>query len=117
MAPEKAPRLHAGVTDSAPRVVAARLQAGVTVPPEPEANMQAGVTDMPTGVPDTVQRAMQAEVPLMEKALDAGAHAKTGPVINAEREVGHEVPLMVKLPALVALNQIGAPAVSMPTAA
>ena len=55
----KAPRLHAGVTDSAPKVVAARLQAGVTVPPEPEANMQAGVTVIPTGLPETVQVAVE----------------------------------------------------------
>lgn len=105
------------MTDSAPRVVAARLQAGVTVPPEPDANMQAGVTVIPTGTPDTVQVEVQAEVPLMVKEPDAGAHAKTGPVVSAERVVGQEVPLMVNVPALVALNQSGAPAVSVPTAA
>lgn len=67
--------MHTGVTASAPRVVAARLQAGVTVPPEPDANMQAGVTVIPTGVPETVQVAVQVVVPLMVKEPAAGAHA------------------------------------------
>jgi len=109
--------LHAGVTESAPKVVAARLQAGVTVPPEPEANMQAGVTVIPTGLPDTVQVAVQVAVPLMEKEPDAGAHAKTGPVISADSVVGQEAPPMVNVPALTALNHSGDPAVSVPTAA
>jgi len=41
------PRLHAGVTASAPSVVAAILHAGVTVmePGTPDANMHAGVTE------------------------------------------------------------------------
>ena len=117
MAPEKAPRLHAGVTDNAPRVVAARLQAGVTVPPEPDANMQAGVTVMPTGVPATAHVVAQAAVPLMVKEPEAGAHANTGPAIKEAKSVGQEAPLIVNVPALAALNHTGAPAVSVPTAA
>jgi hypothetical protein len=117
MAPEKAPRLHAGVTDSAPRVVAARLQAGVTVPPEPDANMQAGVTVMPTGVPATAHVVVQAAVGLIVKEPEAGVHANTDPAIKEVRFLGQEAPLMENVPALVALNHTGAPAVSVPTAA
>ncbi len=114
-------RLHAGVTASAPSVVAARLHAGLTVmePGVPVANMHVGVTVMPTGMPVTTQVAVQEAVPLMAKEPAVGEQAYTGPVTNAERLVGFAPPhpLIEKLLVEPCPNHTGAPAVIVPTAA
>ena len=77
IAPEKAPKLHAGVTVREPSVLTAMLQAGMTVmePGVPPASMQEGVTVNEPTVPVTVHGVVQSALALIWKVPAPGAHA------------------------------------------
>ena len=78
IAPEKAPKLHAGVTVREPSGLAARLQAGMTVmePGVPPASMQEGVTfRVPKVLTTIVHMVVHRAVALMRKVPGNGTHA------------------------------------------
>ena len=137
MVPEREPRLQAGVTVPAgravpavllreqagvtvmePAVPEANMQAGVTVPPEPEVNTQAGVTvSVPTVAAENVQIFVHAACSPIWKVVAVGVPHTNAPTEARVAAVVIPVqPVMVRL-AVPATNESGAPTVRVPTAA
>jgi hypothetical protein len=116
MEPDRAPRLQAGVTESAPSVVAARLHAGVTVmdPGVPE-NMQEGVTvSAPTVAALNRQSvAHPASWPTLKVVAVVVPHAK--PENVPIKEPTKEQPDIVREVPMPATKVSGAPTVRAPT--
>ena len=113
------PRLHAGVTASAPSVVAARLHAGVTVmgPGVPPENMQEGVTvSAPTAAALNWHSVVQAASwPTLKEVAVGVPHAK--PVKAPVKDPGKVQEDMVREVPAPAMKLSGAPTVRVPTAA
>jgi len=112
------PRLHAGVTASAPSVVAARLHAGVTVmePGVPPENMQEGATvSAPTVATEnrhSVAGVHAASWPTLKEVAVGVPHAKPEKVPVKEP---NEQPDTVREVPVPATNVSGAPTVRVPT--
>ena len=113
------PRLHAGVTASAPSVVAARLHAGVTVmgPGVPPENMQEDVTvSAPTAAALNWHSVVQAASwPTLKEVAVGVPHAK--PVKALVKEPGNVQEDTVREVPAPAMKLSGAPTVRVPTAA
>jgi len=114
------PRLHAGVTASAPSAVAASLHAGVTViePTVYPENVQEGVTvSVPTVAAEKVQMFVQAACRPIRKVVAVGVpHTKAPTDANSAAVVIPVQPPIVS-DAVPATNVSGAPTVRAPTAA
>jgi len=114
------PRLHAGVTASAPSAVAASLHAGVTViePTVYPENVQEGVTvSVPTVAAEKVQMFVQAACRPIRKVVAVGVpHTKAPTDANSAAVVIPVQPPIVS-DAVPATKVSGAPTVRVPTAA
>ena len=119
IAPEKAPKLHAGVTVREPSVLAARLQAGMTVmePGVPPASMQEGVTvRVPNVVTKIVHMVVQLAVALMRKVPGNGKHANA-PVFSSRASLVIEPQVVMERLDVPATKVRGANWVIAPTGA